>query len=190
MDNRRDDCSKLSSLSRIDKVISKGFLVQGSKVLEVIAGIGLFMLALVSFVTVFSRALGISGPWLTGSIDLSQLIMAIVAVLAGAVCWYAGGHLRIDILISRASPKIVNILNVVSACLFLGWMIITIWGGWEKVTESLVFGTKTWTGDIIIFPFMLLFFFALTHFSFVLLRSIWGLIAKMRGRPVEHDGLY
>jgi TRAP-type C4-dicarboxylate transport system permease small subunit len=186
---------QLSTGSRSDRgffnrVIFEGFLFQGSLVLQAIGGIAMVALALISFLTVFSRVIGLSGTWLLWTIDLSELLMGIVSAFGIAICWYKSGHLRVDILISRVSPRIKNAIEIVSAILFLLWSAAMAWAGWGQAIEDLKFKTATLSASIPIAPFKILFFLAVTHFAIVLLRSTWLLVTKIRGRPVEHGSLY
>ncbi len=179
-----------SGARKLDRVLSEGFLFKGAIVLEVIGGVALMLLALISFGTVVLRNTPLAGAWLVGGADLSGLLMAIVSVFACAVCWYKGGHLRIDIVKVRCSQMVQNIIDVFSTIGFIIFIGIIAFSGWDKAIEAGELKAVTMAGGIPIFPFMALFCLALTHFVLVLLRSLWGKISKVRGRHVEHDGLY
>lgn len=179
-----------ATLEKVDRVISEGFLFKGSQVLAIISYIGLILLASIALIIVVFRNTPLAGAWLSLGSELSEFLMGFVVAFALGICWYDGGHMRIDVLRNHLSMKINNIIDIISTILFITWVGIMIWSLWGKLAITWEFWEKTWTSRIPIAPFMLLFIFGFMHFGLVLLRSLFGLVAKAMGRSVKHDGLY
>jgi TRAP-type C4-dicarboxylate transport system permease small subunit len=175
---------------RIEKFFSEVLLYKVSRWLEVISGVSLLILAVISLVVVSFRRTPLAGPWLIPSIDLSEMFMALICLCAASICWYEGGHLRIDIIRGRVGPKAGTVMDLYAALAFLVFAVILTLGTWEKVAEIYHYHSTTWSARLPIIPWITVYFFAIVHFTIVLARSLVGLIAKLAGRLVEHDGLY
>ena len=177
-------------LKQLDRVVSVGFLYRGSQAMAVVGGIVVCLLALVTFVTVVFRRSPISGAWLTGGLEVSELLMGMLSVLAISFCWYVGGHIRIGVILEHLSARNKAIFDAAATLILLVMVVGIVFAMWSYGNETLRTGNVTWILKIPVGPFQIIFSILMAHFGLVLLRSLIGLVAKAMGRPVEHDGLY
>lgn len=180
-----------------DRAISGGFLFRGSQILFVVAGAAVVLLMVITFVGVVFRRSPLAGPWLQGGFEISELLMAMIAVLAIAYTWYIGGHIRIGLFRDRRTPRNKAVLDAVASFWGVVWVAAIVWSVWQVSMSSLtsgmgtgVLGIGTGILGIPIAPFQIIFSIVMAHFFLVLLRSWLGFSARAGGRHMEHEGLY
>lgn len=169
-------------LGKVDEIISRRFLHGGAQVLAVVAAFGVLGLGLVNLVTVAFRRSPLAGGWLTGGYDFSQMFMVVVSACSIGYCWYRGGHIRISMLHDRATSKGKGILDAFSALAALVWIGLVVLSVWELALTSFKDGSIYPVVGIPMGPFKLLFALGMAHFFFILLRSLFGFLAKAGGR--------
>jgi len=72
--------------------------------------------------------------------ELNIYLLCACALLAGGYCLLQEGHVRVDILYVRFSPRTKAIIDLVTSILFFCLCIVLIWKGGEMAWESLVQG--------------------------------------------------
>jgi TRAP-type C4-dicarboxylate transport system permease small subunit len=170
--------------SVIDSTL-KLFLLGGSQLLAGVGGVLLFLLILVTFVSVVGRRSPVAGAWLTGGYEITELLMALLSVLATAWCWYQSGHIRIGLFRDNRSPRVRAILDAISSFLGMILLIAVTWSVFQISGDSLAFGVATTYFRIPEGPFQIIFGLIAAHFAIVLGRSFFGYLMKALGRQTE-----
>lgn len=161
------------------------FLLGGSRLLTAAGGIILFLLILVTFISVIGRRLPISGAWITGGYEITELLMALLGIIAAAWCWYQNGHIRIGLMREHSSPRVQAALDALSSFLGMILLIAVTWSVFRVSEHSLSFGVATTYFRIPEAPFQAVFALITAHFAIVLGRSFLGYLMKALGRSTE-----
>jgi TRAP-type C4-dicarboxylate transport system permease small subunit len=134
----------------------EGIAVRGSKAINLIsrlyravrytAGIAASCCIFVMVCTIVPDSIGrffFSKP-LYGTLELNMLLMSAIVFLGLAWTQSQRGHVRVEVMVSRARPTLQSVLNIVcwtiAFALFLG---ITI-GGTEEAIHSASIGENLW----------------------------------------------
>ena len=134
------------------------FLPQGirslSKILNLVGVSFLVVLMLLTTVDVIGRYF-LNRP-VKGTLELSEYFMAVVIMLGLAYTALVRGHIRIELLVSRWTPKTQHILDAVGslACAAISALIV-----WQGVLEALSAKGSGLVSDILgvpAFPFKFL----------------------------------
>lgn len=143
-----------------------------------LAGIALVVAMLIVVVSVVSRFFDIA---VAGSMELMQLIMAIVIAAALAYAGLRKGHVVVKIIVSRLPVKGGSAFGIAMAFLSL-----VIWGlmCWAAVKFVLEIGLEevSETLEIPYMPFRILFILGLLLFSLTYILEIFEEIQKARGK--------
>ncbi len=156
-----------SLLSRIDRVF-----LRIETWLTLVGGFVIFLLVLLATTNVLGRWL-FSWP-ISGYIDWVEQAMAFMAFLGLAYTQREGGHIRMDIVVSRLRGRSLWFTELLSALLMLLITLILIygsylhfWRAWEIGDSSLDINLPTWPAKLVV-PI------ALTILALRLLLQIWG----------------
>ena len=76
-------------------------------------------------------------PWIW-SWDINIQLASAFAVFAGGYTLLTKGHVMVDIVVLRASPRTRAIIDLITAVLFLGICVLLIWKGGEAGWRSFV----------------------------------------------------
>ena len=106
----------------------------------VVCAIGMAMiipLMLLTFADVMLR--GFFNKPIPGTFELSQYILAIFILLGAAYTQQVKGHVGVDFVTSRLSPRLRAICEIFTTLLSLLIIAIVVWQGWvEGITEKTV----------------------------------------------------
>jgi len=74
-----------------------------------------------------------------GTFELSEYILAVFILLGAAYTQQVKGHVGVDFLISRLSPRIRTLCRIITTLLSLFIITILVWQGWvEGIRERTV----------------------------------------------------
>ena len=163
-------------------------LFRGSQVLAWLGGAIVFLLTGITFVTVVGRHSTFAGPWLTGGYELSELLMALLAISAWAYCWYKDGHIRIQLIRDHFGTRGKAIIDVISCLFGLVFIFFASWAMIAVSKMSLNWNVGTPLVDVPLAPFQITFTVFLIHFALVLLGSLFVSIAKACGHDLKKTG--
>jgi TRAP-type C4-dicarboxylate transport system permease small subunit len=106
----------------------------------IVCAIGMAMvipLMLLTFADVMLR--GFFNKPIPGTFELSQYILAIFILLGAAYTQQVKGHVGVDFVTSRLSPRLRVYCEILTTLLSLFIIAIVIWQGWvEGITEKAV----------------------------------------------------
>ncbi len=162
-----------SLLSRLDRR-----LLGLEQVMALLSGLAVFGLMVLAVVSVSGRN-AINAP-LPGYVDWIEQAMPLIAFLGVSYVQRGGGHIRMDIVISRLHGRALWLFEFVSTMLILLLMLALVWGSWSHFDRSFDFGAPLWSRDssidigIPIWPAKLLAPIAFSVLSLRLILQAWG----------------
>ncbi len=148
-----------------------------------IAGICLTVLTLLMISEVTVRALSNFFPWIPASVpgawEYSSYLMAASFTFGAAMTLRAGGHIRVTLLLARATPGVRWIMEIGSAlggailAGFLAYSMVRFtWDAFRRGQTSISSDLPLWIPEsLIAFGFLLL----AAQFFARLIQAIWGL---------------
>jgi TRAP-type C4-dicarboxylate transport system permease small subunit len=71
-----------------------------------------------------------------GSYELTQYMLVIVVLLGIPYTQQVGGNVRITLFVSRLSPRVQVIIDIVMTLLGLAFFLFIVWGGWLETVSS------------------------------------------------------
>jgi len=148
---------------------------------------GIIIIALVLFATV-----NVLGRWLfdmpiNGYIDWVEQSMAFMAFLGIAYTQREGGHIRMDMLVSRLHGRRLWIVELVSSVIMLLVTLALIYGSYLHFWRAYSLGDSSLDIDLPTWPAKFIVPFALTVLALRILLQIWGYIraaAENSDQPV------
>ena len=106
----------------------------------IVCAIGMAMIIpmmLLTFADVMLR--GFFNKPIPGTFELSQYILAIFILLGAAYTQQVKGHVGVDFVTSRVSPRLRVVCEIITTLLSLFIIAIVVWQGWvEGITEKAV----------------------------------------------------
>lgn len=72
------------------------------------------------------------------SMEINQYLFCAISLLGGGYCLLRDGHVRVDILYPKLSPKGQAIVDFCTFPLALLFSALLIWFGWEETWDSIV----------------------------------------------------
>ncbi len=162
-----------SLISRLDQR-----LLRLEKFLALISGFAVFSLMVLAVVSVSGRN-AVNAP-LPGYVDWIEQAMPLIAFLGISYVQRDGGHIRMDIVISRLNGRAMWLFETISVVLILLLMIALVWGSWSHFDRSFDFGAPFWSCDssidigIPLWPAKLLAPIAFSVLCLRLALQVWG----------------
>ncbi|MBW2022550.1 MAG: TRAP transporter small permease subunit [Deltaproteobacteria bacterium] len=124
--------------------------------------------------------------------EISQYMLAAVAMLGGAFCLVDGGHVRVDIFYRGFSPRMRAIVEVMSCAMVVLFVLAIVWKGGELCYEALIENKKSMTIlELPLFPSMFMvplgaFLLGLQSIA----RALRGLLLLMGGDSPEIRAMF
>ncbi|MCG8691586.1 MAG: TRAP transporter small permease [Minwuiales bacterium] len=137
-----------------------------------IAALSIFGLMLFGVVQIVLRSIFNAPIW--GYIDVVEQLMALFAFLAVAYCQRLGGHVRMDLIISRFRGRLYWIVEFLAVLVGLVFIAIMIPPSYEHFVRAYELGDSTIDAGIPIWPSKLAVPFALSLLWLRLLLQVIG----------------
>ena len=132
--------SDYSWLSRVDAVFLRLEVFLG-----ILSGLAVFSLMLIAVISVGGR--NFMNQPLPGYVDWIEQLMPLIAFLGVSYVQREGGHIRMDILISRLKGRMLWSAELVTVLLMLVLMILLVWGSWAHFQRSFDITMPLWSRD-------------------------------------------
>jgi TRAP-type mannitol/chloroaromatic compound transport system permease small subunit len=129
-----------SSLSRIDTVFLRLEIWLG-----IFSGLAVFSLMLLAVFSVGGRNF-LNQP-LPGYVDWIEQLMPLIAFMGVSYVQREGGHIRMDILISRLQGRALWSAELLTVSLMLVLMMLLVWGSWAHFERSFDLAMPLWSRD-------------------------------------------
>jgi len=162
-----------SVLSRLDRIYFRFEVL-----LNLMGGLAIFLLVLLATTNVLGRFL-FSLP-IDGYVDWVEQAMAFIAFLGIAYTNRLGGHIRMDIVISRLHGRMLWMSELLSVVLMLGVTLVLIYGSYLHFWRAYDIGDSSLDINLPTWPAKLVVPFALTVLALRLLLQLWGYARAVR----------
>lgn len=70
--------------------------------------------------------------------ELSGMLFGAVFMLGAGYTLYHGGHIRVDILISRLRPRVQALIDIITYLLIAVYGSIVLWKGWDFAVRAFI----------------------------------------------------
>jgi len=162
-----------SNLSRLDRQLHKleGFMA-------LISGLAIFSLMILAVVSVGGRNL-MNAP-LPGYVDWIEQVMPLIAFMGVAYTQRSGGHIRMDILVSKLRGRALWGAEFITSLAMLTLIVLLIWGSYAHFLRAFDFNAPYWSRDssidisIPLWPAKLLVPVAFSVLALRLALQLWG----------------
>ena len=156
-----------SALSKLDRLYFKL-----ETFLALLGGITIFLL-------VFLAVFNVLGRWLfslpvSGYIDWVEQAMAVFAFFGIAYCQRLGGHIRMDILVSRIKGRMLWLSEFISTLVMLIITLVLVYGSYLHFLRAFNNGDSSMDISLPIWPAKLVIPFALSVLAVRLILQLWG----------------
>jgi len=156
-----------SALSKLDRLYFKL-----ETFLALLGGITIFFL-------VFLAVFNVLGRWLfslpvSGYIDWVEQAMAVFAFFGIAYCQRLGGHIRMDILVSRIKGRMLWLSEFISTLVMLIITLVLVYGSYLHFLRAFTNGDSSMDISLPIWPAKLVIPFALSVLAVRLILQLWG----------------
>lgn len=129
-----------SLISRADQ-----FLYKLESKLALLSGLAVFLLMILAVVSVSGRH-AINQP-LPGYVDWIEQAMPLIAFMGVAYTQRDGGHIRMDIVVSKLRGRALWVVEFITVLLILLVMLLITWGSWAHFGRSFDFTAPMWSRD-------------------------------------------
>ncbi|PIE15856.1 MAG: C4-dicarboxylate ABC transporter permease [Rhodobacterales bacterium] len=162
-----------SVLSRMDQRLYK---LEGYMAL--LSGLAIFSLMVLAVVSVGGRN-AMNSP-LPGYVDWIEQVMPLIAFMGVAYTQRDGGHIRMDVLVSKLNGKPLWLAELITSVVMLVLIVLIIWGSYAHFQRSFDWAAPYFSRDssidiaIPLWPAKLLAPMAFSVLALRLLLQIWG----------------
>ena len=118
-----------------------------------LARVGSVGLATMMFLTLFDVIGRAFDHPITGSVEVTELIMGLMIYLGVGYTTFLRGHIRVDILITNFSPRIQAILDSLTGLVALAITILISWHLFRQASARLAHNETTQIWEIDLWPF-------------------------------------
>jgi TRAP-type C4-dicarboxylate transport system permease small subunit len=156
-----------SLLSRFDR-----YYFKFESLLNLIGGLVIFIIVLLAVANILGRKL--LGIPVSGYIDWTEQSMVFFAFCGIAYCQRLGGHIRMDILVSKLRRRALWSFELVSTLIMLTITVLLIMGSFDHFLRAWTFGDSSLDIDLPIWPAKLVVPVMLTVLAIRFCINIWG----------------
>ncbi len=118
--------SRLESLNKLVRKINQGLAFAGMFLL--------IPLMLLTTIDVLSRSM-FNYP-IVGTYELSSYMLAVIILLGITYTYQVGGHVRIDMFVSKMPARVAAILDIFTTLLSILIISVLAWQGWVLALEE------------------------------------------------------
>lgn len=162
-----------SLISRLDRA-----LLPLERFCALLSGLAIFSLMFLAAYSVTGRKF--FGSPMRGYVDIIELMMPIIAIMGVAYVQRDGTHIRMDMLVSKLSGRMLWLFELISVLMILILMLALMWGSWDHFMRSFdcarPFCSKDSTTDIYLplWPSKLVVPVAFGVLVLRLILQVWG----------------
>lgn len=162
-----------STLSAVDQ-----FFLKIESFMSFLGGVVIFLIVMISTVNILGRWL-FSMP-VNGYIDWIEQFMAFFAFLGIAYTQREGGHIRMDMVVSKLKGRFFYITELFTTTIILFLTLVLIYGSSLHFLRAYNIGDTSLDIDLPTWPAKLVVPVALTFLAFRLIIQIWAYIRAIK----------
>lgn len=167
-----------STLSRVDQ-----FFLKIESFMSFLGGVVIFLIVMISTVNILGRWL-FSMP-VNGYIDWIEQFMAFFAFLGIAYTQREGGHIRMDMLVSRLKGRFFYVTELFTTTIILFLTLVLIYGSSLHFLRAYNLGDTSLDIDLPTWPAKLIVPVALTFLALRLIIQIWAYIRAIKNNDTD-----
>ncbi|APW65576.1 C4-dicarboxylate ABC transporter substrate-binding protein [Poseidonibacter parvus] len=167
-----------STLSKVDQ-----FFLKIESFMSFLGGVVIFLIVMISTVNILGRWL-FSMP-VNGYIDWIEQFMAFFAFLGIAYTQREGGHIRMDMLVSKLKGRFFYVTELFTTTIILFLTLVLIYGSSLHFLRAYNLGDTSLDIDLPTWPAKLVVPVALTFLALRLIIQIWAYIRAIKNN--DHD---
>jgi TRAP-type C4-dicarboxylate transport system permease small subunit len=115
---------------------------------------------------------------ISGAMELTEYMMVILVSLGLAYCGFVKGHVSVEVLTSRFSPKVQSILNCITYFLSFVFFLLVTWQSIKYIRLTFKSNLVSAVLHIPTFPFIAVLALGSLVFSLVLLADFLDYLSK------------
>lgn len=138
-------------LTDITRIMEKG-LLPVTRLLDRMAWVVLFVMMTMTMVDVVLRKF--TNMTIIGAGEITEIMMASVVFCSLAQCQVDEGHIRIDLIMRKAGPKVQAMVDVMTQFLCFGIFCLVTWGTFKHGIEIMEWEEVSIDLAIPIYPFV------------------------------------
>ena len=167
-----------SALSAVDR-----FFLKIESFMSFLGGVVIFLIVMISTVNILGRWL-FSMP-VNGYIDWIEQFMAFFAFLGIAYTQREGGHIRMDMVVSKLKGRFFYITELFTTTIILFLTLVLIYGSSLHFLRAYNIGDTSLDIDLPTWPAKLVVPVALTFLAFRLIIQIWAYIRAIKNNDSD-----
>lgn len=156
-----------SIISRLDRLFFKV-----ESFLNLIGGLAIFLIVLLAVANILGRKL--FGTPVNGYIDWMEQFMAFFAFLGISYCQRLGGHIRMDIVVSKLRRRWFWLTEAFSCLLMFAISLILVFGSYSHFNRAYVNGDSSFDIGLPTWPSKLVVPVMLSVLCLRLFLNVWG----------------
>jgi len=138
-------------LKKISRILEKG-LLPVARLLDRLTWIVLFVMMVMTMTDVLLRKL--TNTTIIGAGEITEMMMAVVVFCSLAQCQVEEGHIKIDLIMRKAGPRIQSVVDMVTQFLCFGLFCLVTWGTFKHAMEIMEWEEVSIDLAIPIYPFV------------------------------------
>jgi len=138
-------------LTNITRAMEKGFLPL-ARLLDRVTWVVLFVMMTMTMVDVLLRKF--TNMTIIGAGEITEMMMAVVVFCSLAQCQVDEGHIKIDLIMRKADPRVRAMVDVVTQFLCFGLFCLVTWGTFKHGLEIMEWEEVSIDLAIPIYPFV------------------------------------
>ena len=167
-----------STLSAVDR-----FFLKIESFMSFLGGVVIFLIVMISTVNILGRWL-FSMP-VNGYIDWIEQFMAFFAFLGIAYTQREGGHIRMDMVVSKLKGRFFYVTELFTTTIILFLTLVLIYGSSLHFLRAYNIGDTSLDIDLPTWPAKLVVPIALTFLAFRLIIQIWAYIRAIKNNDSD-----
>lgn len=167
-----------STLSRVDQ-----FFLKIESFMSFLGGVVIFLIVMISTVNILGRWL-FSMP-VNGYIDWIEQFMAFFAFLGIAYTQREGGHIRMDMVVSKLKGRFFYVTELFTTTIILFLTLVLIYGSSLHFLRAFNLGDTSLDIDLPTWPAKLVVPVALTFLALRLIIQIWAYIRAIKNNDPD-----
>ena len=166
-------------LKNLTRAMEKGLLPL-ARLLDRVAWVVLFIMMTMTMVDVLLRKF--TNMTIIGAGEMTEMMMAVVVFCSLAQCQADDGHIRIDLIMGKASPRVRSAVDAATQFLCFGLICLVTWGTFRHALEIKAWEEVSIDLAIPIYPFVFVAAIGSAMLALILLYKTMAALAEVLDR--------
>ncbi len=145
----------------------ESWLMTVTRTIDIVSWVILFAMMMMTMIDVLLRYFTNSS--ILGSVELTELMMVIVVFCSLAQCQAEDGHIKVDLVLKRFSPRVQSMIDTLTQLICFGLFSFMTWSMYIYASEMKEYGEVTLDLGLVKYPFVYIASFGCALLTLVLL---------------------